>query len=197
MRALSFGIQPVIHAMGDRALDLTLSVIEQTPSNTRIRIEQAALLNPALLERLKQLNVAISIQPKVISTEFTVWSANQRLGSRAKWLHPLKTLLNAGVVVAAGSDCPMEPLNPMLGIQELLLHPNPEQRLSLDEALSLYTINAARCSEQENTKGSIEAGKLADLIILNTDPSTVEPHKINTITPDFVILNGQILVVTT
>lgn len=195
-RALSFGVQPVIHAMGDRALDLVLSVIEQTKSNQRIRIEQAAILNPALLERLKKQNVAITIQPKVITTEFTVWSADHRLGSRAKWLHPLKTLLDTGVVVAAGSDCPMEPLNPLLGIQELMLHPNPEQRLSLDEAISLYTINAARCSDQEATKGSIQEGKLADLIILTADPVDVEPHKISTITIDFVILNGQILVVT-
>jgi len=195
MRALTFGVQPVIHAMGDRALDLTLSVIEQTKSIPRIRIEQAALLNAELLERLKKQNVAITIQPKVISTEFSVWFAGKRLGPRVNWLHPLKTLLDAGVVVAAGSDCPMEPLNPMLGIQELMLHPNPQQRLSFDEALSLYTINAARCSDQETLKGSIEEGKLADLIILTTDPATVEPHKLSKLTLDFVILNGQILIV--
>jgi len=197
MDALSFGVQPIIHAMGDQALDLALSVIEQTKSPTRFRIEQAAVLNPDLIERLKKQNTAISIQPRVISSEFSVWSVDQRLGPRAKWLHPLKTLLDAGVVVAAGSDCPMEPLNPMLGIQELLLRPSyPEQRLSLDEALSLYTINAARCAAEETTKGSIQEGKLADLIVLNTDPTTIEPHKISEITIDFVILNGQILVVT-
>jgi predicted amidohydrolase YtcJ len=193
---LALGVQPVIHAMGDKAVDLILSVIEQTPkSHIRFRIEQAAVLNPNLIKRLKKQHLAISIQPKVISSEFTVWSADQRLGKRAKWLHPLKTLIDAGVVVAAGSDCPMEPLNPLLGIQELLLRSSyPKQRLSIDEAISLYTLNAARCSGEEALKGSIEEGKLADLTILAADPASIEPHRISEIAVDFVVLNGKVLV---
>ena len=79
-RALEFDVQPVIHAMGDKAIDTTLKVIEKTPPNVRFRIEQAAVLNKNLIERLKNQNIVVSIQPKVISTEFTVWSAEQRLG---------------------------------------------------------------------------------------------------------------------
>lgn len=195
-RALSFGVQPVIHVMGDRAVDLTLSVIEQTQSNIRFRIEQAAVLNPNLIERLKKQNLTVTIQPKVISTEFTVWSAQERLGDRAKYLHPLKTLINEGVVVAAGSDCPMEPLSPLLGVQELVTRQSyPEQRLSADEALRLYTSNAAYCSGEEQIKGSIEEGKLADFTVLAQDPVSVEPHKIKNIAAvDFVILNGRVMI---
>jgi predicted amidohydrolase YtcJ len=197
-RALSFGVQPVIHAMGDRAIDATLTVIEQTQKqNARFRIEQAAVLDEMLIQRLKKQDIVITIQPKVISTEFTVWSANQRLGERAKLLHPLKTLINEGIAVAAGSDCPMEPLSALLGMQELVNRPSyPEQRLSADEAIRLYTLNAAYCSGEEDVKGSIEEGKLADLTIISADPASIETGQINDISVDFVIINGKLLVVT-
>ncbi len=195
-RALAFGVQPVIHAMGDRAIAETLKVIEQTPSNVRFRLEQTAVLSRALIDRLKKQNVVISIQPKVISTEFTVWSANQRLGNRARLLHPIKTLLDEGIRVAAGSDCPMEPLSALLGVQELVTRQSyPEQRLSVDEALRLYTLGAAYCSGEETQKGSIEEGKLADLTILGEDPSAVGSEKIKDVAVDFVVLNGRLLIV--
>ncbi len=197
-KALAFGVQPVIHAMGDKAIDATLTIIEQTQKpNVRFRIEQAAILNDTLIQRLKKQNVAVTIQPKVISTEFAVWSANQRLGDRVKRLHPLKTLLDEGIAVAAGSDCPMEPLSALLGIQELVTRPIcPEQRLNVDEAIRLYTLNAAYCSGEDQIKGSIEEGKLADLIIIAGDFASVEADKIKDIPIDFVILNGKLLVVT-
>jgi predicted amidohydrolase YtcJ len=195
-RALAFGVQPVIHAMGDRAIDATLNIIEQTDSSIRFRIEQAALLNRNLIDRLKKQNVVVSIQPKVVSTEFTVWSANHRLGNRARLLHPIKTLLNEGIRVAAGSDCPMEPLSALLGIQELVTRQSyPEQRLSVDEALCLYTLDAAYCSGEEDIKGSIEEGKLADLTILGKDPAVVAPNEIKDVAVDFVVLNGKLLIV--
>ncbi len=166
--------------MGDQAIDMALRVIEQIlkqPSNKsiRFRIEQAAILNEELVKRLKTSKVAVSVQPKVIATEFAVWSATEHLGiERAKWLHPLKTLLKAGIKVAGGSDCPMEPLSALLGIQEAVLRQVfPEQRLSVEEALQIYTINAAYSCGEEEIKGSIEVGKLADLTVLSKDPLTV------------------------
>jgi len=197
-KVLAAGVQPIILAMGDRAVDTALKVIEQTPkSDVCFRIEQAALLNEGLVKRLKKQKVIVSIQPKVISTEFSVWSAMQRLGlERARWLHPLKTLLDAGVKVAGGSDCPMEPLSPLLGMQEVVVREAfPEQRLSAMEALCMYTLDAAYSSGEENIKGSIEEGKIADLTVLNADPVSVEPGKIKDIEVELVIINGKILVV--
>lgn len=194
---LAAGVQPIILAMGDKAIDTTLNVIEQTPqSNVRFRIEQAAVLNEGLVKRLAKQKVVVSIQPKVISTEFSVWSATQRLGmERAKWLHPLKTLLNEGVKVAGGSDCPMEPLSPLLGIQEVVLRQSfPEQRLSVEEALRLYTLDAAYSSGEEDLKGSIEEGKLADLTILSADPNSVAPEKIKDINVEMVLINGKLII---
>jgi predicted amidohydrolase YtcJ len=196
-RVLTAGVQPVVLAMGDKAIDMTLKIIEQTQKgNVRFRIEQAAVLNKDLIQRLKNQEVVVSIQPRVISTEFSVWSAIQRLGlERAKCLHPLKTLLNEGVKIVGGSDCPMEPLNPLVGIQAVVLRTEfPEQRLSVEEALRIYTLDAAYSSCEENVKGSIEEGKLADLTVLSDDPIAVDPEKIKDIKVEFVIIDGKILI---
>jgi predicted amidohydrolase YtcJ len=194
---LAAELQSILHAMGDKAVDTTLKVIEQTTKqkSARFRIEQAALLNKELVERLKTQNVVVTVQPKVITTEFAVWSATQRLGmKRARWLHPLKTLLEAGVKVAGGSDCPMEPLSPLLGIQEVVVRESfPEQRLSVEEALRMYTLDAAYCSGEENIKGSIEEGKIADLTVLSCDPLTVESSKLKDIDVCMVVVNGKVL----
>lgn len=194
-KAIALGTQPVIHAMGDRAIDLTLTVIEQSQNDAiRFRIEQAAVLNKSLIDRIKKQKAVITVQPKVISTEFTVWSAIQSLGDRTRFLHPLKTLFDNQIVVAAGSDCPMEPLSALLGVQEAILRPNfPEQRLTLDEALRMYTSNAAYCAGEDSLKGSIEEGKFADLTILSYDPADVDPSTINDIKIESVMVNGVLL----
>jgi predicted amidohydrolase YtcJ len=199
-QVLAAGFQPVIHAMGDKAVDSALKVIEQTSKQAaakpvRFRLEQAAVLNKELIKRLKTQKVVVSVQPKVIASEFAVWSATERLGvERAKWLHPLKTLLKEGVKVAGGSDCPMEPLNPLLGMQEAVLREHfPEQRLSVEEALGMYTLDAAYCSGEEKVKGSIETGKLADLTILSNDPLAIQTNEIKDISIEMTIIDGNIV----
>ncbi len=196
-KVLGLGLQPVIHAMGDKAVDTALKVIEQTPSHegVRFRMEQAAVLNRELIKRLKASNVIVTVQPTVIATEFAVWSATTRLGrKRASLLHPLKTLLRASVKVVGGSDCPMEPLSPMLGIQDAVQRASfPEQRLTVEEAIRMYTADAAYCSGEDNVKGSIEEGKFADLTVLSEDPFTVGAKKIRDISIEMTIINGKIV----
>jgi hypothetical protein len=194
-QVLASGVQPIILAMGDKAIVTALNVMEQSPSSVRFRIEQAAVLNKDLVNRLKKQNVVVSVQPKVISTEFAVWSAIIRLGKeRAMWLHPLKTLIDEGVKVAGGSDCPMEPLSPFLGMHEVVIRAEfPEQRLSVEEAMHMYTLDSAYSSGEDDVKGSIEEGKLADLTVLAADPLVVEPKKIKDINVEFVVVDGKIL----
>jgi len=194
-RVLEAELQPIIVAMGDRAIDEALKVIEETSHvGVRFRIEQAAILNKRLVERLKKQRVVVSIQPKMISTEFTVWSAQQRLGERARWLHPLKSLVNAGVKVAGGSDCPMEPLNPFLGMQEAVFRQAfPEQSLSALDALRMYTLDAAYSTGEECVKGSIEEEKLADLTVLASNPEMVAPNMIKDIKVNAVVVGGKII----
>jgi len=192
--------QLVIHAVGDKAVDAALTTIETTSTDAagkslRNRIEQAAVLNEELIERIKKQQVLVSVQPNVIASEFSVWSATDHLGiERARWLFPLKTLLKEGIRVVGGSDCPMEPLNPLSGIQAAVTRGFfPEERITVDEALRMYTVNAAYASLEEELKGSIEAGKLADLTVLSNDPRAVPPNKIKNIAVELTIVGGRVI----
>jgi hypothetical protein len=193
-------LQLVIHAMGDKAVDAALTAIEETSKEApgkelRSRIEQAAVLNEGLLQRMKKQKVIVSVQPRVVDSEFSVWSAAEHLGpERARWLYPLKTLLSDGIVVSGGSDCPMEPLSPIIGIQTAVTRGFfPEERITVDEALRIYTVNAAYASFEENVKGSIEEGKLADLTVLSHNPLNVPPNKIGGIKVEMTIVGGRIV----
>jgi predicted amidohydrolase YtcJ len=199
-KIIAAGFQLVIHAVGDKAVDTALNVIEQVAGENiekklRCCVEQAAVLTEKIVERMKKLEVTVSVQPRVITSEFSIWSAIKLLGTeRAKLLFPLKTLFDAGILVAGGSDCPMEPLNPMLGIQEAVTRePFMEQRLSVEEALRMYNVNAAYISGEEDTKGSIEVGKIADFTVLSEDPLTAEPNKVACIKVEMSILGGQVI----
>jgi len=197
-RILVTGLQPVIHAVGDRAIDLALTAIERNTKShgntVRFRIEHGAVLNESLIDRMKKQQVIVSVQPRVMLSEFSVWSATDSLGARrARWLYPLKTLIGKGVRVIGGSDCPMEPLNPLLGMQDAVLRKYfREERLSIEQALRMYTIDAAYSTNEENSNGSIEAGKLADLTVLSNDPLTASPNQISNISVEMTIVGGNI-----
>jgi predicted amidohydrolase YtcJ len=192
-------LQLIIHAVGDKAVDAALTAIEAASAaagkNRRNRIEQAAVLNTELITRIKKQQVLVSVQPKVVASEFSVWSATDRLGvERARWLFPLKTLIKNDVRVVSGSDCPMEPLNPLSGIQAAVTREVfPEERVTVDEALCMYTVDAAYASFEETLKGSIEQGKLADFTVLSGDPRAVPPDKIEDIKVELTIIGGRIV----
>jgi len=197
-RVLKSNLQLVVQAMGDKAIDASLVAIEsaskgESPQSFPHRIEQPAVLNPTLIEQLKRQNVVASVQPCVVASEFTVWKAEEHLGTeRVRWLYPLKTLFDAGVNVAAGSDCPMEPLNPLLGIQTVVTSDfHPEERISVWEALRMYTTGAAYASKEETLKGSIEAGKFADMTVLSDDPFSVSPIDIAKIAVELTVVGGK------
>jgi predicted amidohydrolase YtcJ len=198
-KILKTGLQLVMHAVGDKAVDAALTTIEEISKEAlgkelRARIEQAAVLNNGLIERMKKQKVIVSVQPRVIDSEFSVWSAITRLGAeRTRWLYPLKRLLKKGIQIVGGSDCPMEPLSPLLGVQAAVTRAFfPEERLTVDEALRLYTINAAYASFEENIKGSIENGKLADFTVLSRDPREVLPNEIGCINVEMTIIGGRV-----
>jgi predicted amidohydrolase YtcJ len=199
-KILKAGLQLVIHAVGDKAVDAALTTIERTSKeaprkDVRYRIEQAAVLNEGLIERMKMQKVIVSVQPRVVASEFSVWSATEHLGAeRARWLYPLKTLLKKGIRVVSGSDCPMEPLRPLLGVQTAVTREIfPEERVTVDEALRMYTVDAAYSSDEENIKGSVETGKLADLTVLSHDPRNVSPNKIENITVEMTLVGGRVV----
>jgi predicted amidohydrolase YtcJ len=192
-------LQVIIHATGDKAIEAALKSLEANPpehskNKKPHRLEQAAVLNKQLIQRIKKQNLIISIQPQVIQSEFTTWQAAQHLGNkRAKMLYPTNTLLGRKIVVAGGSDCPMEPLNPLTSMQSAATREFSNERITFEDALRLYTVNAAHTTSEENVKGSLEEGKLADLTVLSNDPTTIAPDKIANIKVELTIIGGKVL----
>jgi predicted amidohydrolase YtcJ len=192
--------QVIIHATGDKAVDAALKALEpaspeHSRNKTRCRLEQAAVLNKQLIQRIKKQNLIVSVQPRVVESEFSVWSATEHLGAkRARLLYPIKTLLNKGILVVGGSDCPMEPLNPLTGIQTATSRKfPPKERITIDDALRLYTVNAAYATLEEDVKGSLEEEKLADLTVLSNDPTSVTPDKLADIKVELTIIGGKLV----
>jgi predicted amidohydrolase YtcJ len=193
-------LQLIIHAAGDLAVETALTTIEEQTkcavgNGFRNRIEQAAILNQRIIERFKHNNVVVSVQPCVIDSEFSVYSAADRLGpDRLPWLYPLKTLIASGIRVIGGSDCPMEPLSPLLGIQAAVTRSFvPQERITVEEALRFYTTDAAYSFSEEHLKGSLEKGKFADIAVLSHDLMTIELCEVGTIEVEMTIVKGKIV----
>jgi predicted amidohydrolase YtcJ len=185
------GIQINCHANGDVAIDHVLTAIERAQQrfprpDSRPKITHCTLVNDDLVRRIKSLGAV----PALFST-YSYYNADkfhfygQALLSR---MMAYRTLLDAGIPVCAGSDFTAGALSPLMGIQGMVTRRgwNDEvwgenQRITVDEALRVYTLNGAYASFEENIKGSISEGKLADFVMLAEDPHTVPLDKIRNI----------------
>ena len=197
-KAHESSLQVAIHAIGDRAVESALNALENASSrfprkDHRHRIEHASVLNRSLIKRMKDLDVIASIQPTFTISDFWV---PQRVGAeRARLVYPFKTLMESGVVIAGSSDCPTEILNPILGIHAAVTRGGfvPEENLDVDEAVRAFTINAAYASFEEQSKGSIEEGKLADFIVLSEDITRIPPERIKNVRVEMTVVGGRIV----
>jgi predicted amidohydrolase YtcJ len=112
--------------------------------------------------------------------------------ARLKRIHPYRTMLSYGILMAGGSDSPVTKIDPLFGIEAAANHLHSEEQLSVLEAIKLFTINGAKFAFEEDEKGSIETGKRADLIILSEDPCSVAPEKIGEIPIEMTLVSGKI-----
>jgi hypothetical protein len=187
--------QVAVHAIGDRAIGMSLEAVGKAMRGTpgkhlRHRIEHASVLNPELIRRLKECRLTVTVQPHFVISDFWI---NQRLGpGRARFTYPFKSLLQAGLTVVGASDCPVEPLAPLLGIAAAVNRQGPEA-LVAEDAIALYTRNAAYASFEENLKGTVAPGKYADLVVLEEDPSRVRPSEISEIAVLMTMVGGRIV----
>jgi predicted amidohydrolase YtcJ len=199
--ATAAGMQATVHAIGDRAVEQvvrcheqllgqgpgawsqgsacdprTLSPDPRTPSNgnpLRHRIEHAELLSDSLIARIAELGLVLGVQPAFEAE----WGGPDRmyalrLGERWRSTNPYRRLLDSGVRLAGGSDAPITPIDPVAGIRAAIEHPNANQTISGVEALAMFTSVAAFALNREDTCGSIEIGKDADITVLTSDPRT-------------------------
>jgi predicted amidohydrolase YtcJ len=172
-----------------QALRMALKIMPR--KDHRHRIEHCSILNAELIAQMKELELIASVQPHFVVSD--VWTVNRVGPERARWAYPFKTLLDEGITVASGSDCPVELINPLLGFWAAISRQDePKENLTFEEALRTYTINAAFASFDENTKGTIEKGKYADLTILSKNIDQDKTEKIRDINVEMTIVNGKI-----
>jgi predicted amidohydrolase YtcJ len=197
LKAHKAGLQLAIHAIGDRAIDNVLKAfteaLQKFPRmNHRHRVEHCSVLNPKLIKKMKRFGLIASIQPHFVISDF--WVVDRLGKTRARWTYPFKTLIREGLIVASGSDCPVEPIKPLLGIWAAVTRKSfPEERLTVEEALKTYTLNAAYASFDENKKGTINVGKLADLTILSHNLFDISPNNIRDVAVEMTIVDGKVV----
>ena len=208
------GLQPAIHAIGDRALDMTLSAIEHTLKTTKekgmtdeeqknrlpFRIIHVQMIDDNLLERMKKLPLVLDIQPIFLCTDLH-WIEDRIGKERLKGSFALKTMEKAGLIQTGGSDCPVETYEPLKGIyaavtrQDMEGYPAegflPEERLSVYEALCMYTKNVHYATGQESVLGTLEIGKFADLTVLEKNLFKIDKKEIKDVKVEQTYVAGN------
>jgi hypothetical protein len=197
LKAHCAGLQLGVHAIGDRAVENVLKAFEKAlkkfpRGDHRHRIEHCSVLNPTLIERMGGLGLVASVQPHFVVSDF--WTVDRIGKKRARWTYPFKTLIDAGLVVASGSDCPVEKINPLLGVWAAVARRDlASESLTVEEALKTYTLNAAYASFCEHEKGTIEVGKFADFTVLSDNLSNLQPDKIKEVTVKMTVVDGKVV----
>ena len=201
MTAHKAGFQIAVHANGDKCIELTLGAYEKAlqaypRENHRHRIEHCTVVNPELLARIKRLGVA------AVPFGSYIYYHGEKMGyygaKRLSMMFAHRSFLDMGIPVAGSSDHTCAPWFPLAGIQSCVTRKSytgellaPEQRLTPEEALMVYTMGGAYASFEEKIKGSIEIGKLADLVILAEDLTKVDPESIKDIPVVATIVGGE------
>src|SRR5690349_20486600 len=201
------GLQVLIHAIGDRANDLILGIYETVERENgkrdrRFRIEHAQHLRPQDIPRFARDQVIASMQP-YHAIDDGRW-AEKRIGpERARTTYAFRSLLDSGATLAFGTDWTVAPLNPLLSIYAAVTRRTldgkhaagwvPQPKISVAEAVRAYTLGSAYAEFQEQNKGSIAAGKLADLVILSRDIFAIDPVEIENVRVLMTIMDGRIV----
>jgi len=206
------GHVPQVHAIGDEAIDHLLDLFARLEevngaADRRLRMIHAQVLRgPEVADRMAAMGVIAEVQPYHTIDDMR-WM-EERIGERSRWAYAFRTLSDAGVTLSFGSDWPgtnasWYPASPVLGIyaavtrQTLEGQPSegwyPEERLDVETALRAYTTNNAWAAGEGSLKGSLEPGKLADLVVLSDDPFTLEPSRLKDVRVLLTMVGGDIV----
>ena len=201
------GLQVIVHAIGDRAINSQLGIFERVEHENgvrdrRFRIEHAQHLLPSDIPRFARLGVIASMQP-YHAIDDGRWAEGVIGPERAKTTYAFRSLIDAGARLAFGSDWFVAPPTPLEGIYAAVTrrtlddkHPDgwiPEQKIRVEEALRAYTIDAAFASFDEKIKGSLERGKLADLVLIDRDITQIPPETIRDAKVLLTVVGGRIV----
>lgn len=192
-----------VHTIGDRALEQLCQAVEHLQAldpwpQARHGAVHAQITDPALLERMKALGLQAYIQPIFIEADMGI--ITQRVGeARARNCYNWRSMLELGLAVSGGSDCPVEPFDVLDNLRAAVTRRDragervylPEQALSLEEGLSLFTSRAAWCSRDEKVRGQLRPGMQGDLVILEGDLSAVPPQELPKVSIAETVLGGK------
>ena len=192
LRAYEMGLQPATHCIGDKGLDCVLTAIEYTLEKSRehgmtareqadrdpFRIIHAQMATDEMIERMKKLPVVLDLQPVFLETDMH-W-VSQRIGEeRAAYSYRWNTYQKAGLVLTGGSDSPVEPFSPWINIYSAVARKDfdhypaggyqPEEKMSVYDAVCMFTKNLHYAAGQEQWLGTLETGKFADLVVIDRD----------------------------
>jgi hypothetical protein len=202
-RCVEAGIQPMTHAIGDKAIRLVLDIFQRVGGENvakyRFRIERAQHPQPEEIRRFGKLGIVISAQPYAVISDGVY--AEKRLGAkRCETTLPFRDIIDSGAVLAFGSDSGGGDPSPMLGIYAAVTRassdPNcpdgwiPQQKITVAEALRAYTFGTAYACFFDDQAGTLQAGKLADLVVLDTDILNVPPQRIRDVKALLTIIDG-------
>ena len=203
------GFQTGIHAIGDRGNRIAMDTFERVEREVpgaralRLRIEHAQILDAAEIPRFARLGIIASMQATHATSDMP-WVPD-RIGTTRmrEGAYVWQTLLQSGVVVANGSDFPVEEPNPMLGLYAAITRQDPsgnpaggwmpDQRMTRDQALRSFTVSAAYAGHVEGMLGSLEPGKLADFVVLSKDVMRVPPAEILTTAVRMTVIGGEVV----
>ncbi|MEW6669755.1 MAG: amidohydrolase [Thermodesulfobacteriota bacterium] len=199
-RAHREGLQATMHAIGDAAIEQIIRAYEKAFDKEknlrhRHRIEHFSLPLGDLVDRAADLGIVVAMQPMFSY----LWGGPggdyvRYLGEeRASQIEDFRSILDHGLIVCGGSDSPVTPLNPLMGIHAAVNNPFPRHRVSVDEALRMFTVYGAWASFEEESRGTIEEGKAADLVVLSEDPGSVDPGGLAEIKVELTVAGGRIV----
>lgn len=201
------GLHIAVHAIGDEAnsvlLDIFAKAMDQNgPGDRRFRMEHAQHIHPKDYARFADLGVIASVQP-YHAIDDGRWAEGRIGRERSAHTYPFRSFLDAGAPLTFGSDFPVAPLNPILGIDAAVTRRTtdganpegwfPEQKITVQEAIAAYTIAPAFASFDEALKGSITPGKLADLVVLSRDLLSIPPNEISGTEVVYTIVGGRVV----
>jgi predicted amidohydrolase YtcJ len=194
------GLQACVHSNGDREIDMLLTAFEnalaqQPRPNHRHRIEHCSVVTEDLLRRIKKLEL-------VVVPHSYIWEHGDKMENygewRWEWMHAARSMLDLGIPVAGHSDSPVSAADVLLRIQDMVTRTSAEgkvygarQRITADEALRVWTLGGAYASFEEDRKGSIAPGKLADFVVLGANPTRVNPAAIKDIVVEKTFIGGR------
>ncbi len=201
------GLQVAIHAIGDRANNTILNFYERAgkengPRDRRFRIEHAQHLLKSDIARFTSLHVIASMQP-YHAIDDGRWAAKRIDAERLQTSYAFRSLLDSGATLAFGSDWPVAPMAPLMGIYAATTRRTldgknpggwvPEQKITVAEAVHAYTVGAAFAEHEEAIKGSLAPGKLADLVVLSDDIFHIDPVEVENTRVEMTVFDGKVI----